>query len=68
MALRIVAKENVPGEAVEALRHKGHDVVWVRTYAPGSSNEAVPAQARTESDVLVTFDKDFWRFPEAPLT
>ncbi len=34
MALHILANENLPGEAVEALRRDGHDVVWVRTYAP----------------------------------
>lgn len=59
MALRILANENVPGEAVEALRHEGYDVVWIRTYAPGSTDEAILAQAQTESRVLMTFDKDF---------
>ena len=59
MVLRILANENVPGEAVEALRHEGHNVVWIRTYAPGSTDEAILAQAQTESRVLLTFDKDF---------
>lgn len=59
MALRILANENVPGGAVEALRHEGHDVVWIRTHAPGSTDEAILAQAQTESRVLMTFDKDF---------
>lgn len=26
--LRILANENVPGDAIEALRRLGHDVVW----------------------------------------
>jgi len=34
----ILANENVPGEAVEALRHRGHNVVWIRTDAPGSKD------------------------------
>jgi len=59
VALRILANENVAGETVEALRVKGHDVVWVRTHAPGSSDEAVLAQAQAELRILVTFDKDF---------
>ena len=59
MALRILANENVPGEAVEALRREGHDAAWTRTDAPGSTDEAVLAQAQAESRLLITFDKDF---------
>jgi hypothetical protein len=33
--MRILANENVPGDAVDALRIHGHDVVWIRTAAPG---------------------------------
>lgn len=59
MALRILANENLPGEAVEALRKVGHDVVWARTHAPGRSDEAVLAQAQDEARIVITFDKDF---------
>jgi predicted nuclease of predicted toxin-antitoxin system len=59
MALRILADENVPGEAVDALRRLGHDVVWTRIHAPGSPDEAVLAQAQAEGRIVVTFDKDF---------
>lgn len=59
MALRILANENVSGETVEALRNEDHDVIWIRTHAPGSTDEAVLAQAQTESRILITFDKDF---------
>ena len=59
MVLRILANENVSGETVEALRAEGHDVVWVRTHAPGSTDEAVLAQAQDERRILMTFDKDF---------
>jgi hypothetical protein len=48
VALRILANENIPGEAVEILRRLGHDVVWIRTYAPGSSDEAILKPARVE--------------------
>jgi len=30
-----LANENVPGDAVNALRARNHDVAWVRTDAPG---------------------------------
>ena len=32
---RVLANENFPGEAVEALRSRGHDVAWVRPPSPG---------------------------------
>jgi predicted nuclease of predicted toxin-antitoxin system len=57
--MRILANENFPGEAVEVLRSRGHDVAWVRTDAPGSKDREVLAQATSEGRILVTFDKDF---------
>ena len=62
--MRFLADENFPGAAVETLSAAGHDVVWVRT-APGASDKAILAWAERESQVLLTFDKDFgelaWR-------
>lgn len=57
--MRILADENFPGDAVLALRERGHDVAWVRSDAPGSSDVQVIARAQAEGRVLVTFDKDF---------
>ncbi len=57
--MRLLADENVSRNTVEALRGLGHDVSWVATDAPGSSDEAVLARASTEGRVLVTADKDF---------
>jgi predicted nuclease of predicted toxin-antitoxin system len=63
--MRILANENVPGDAVSALRSAGHDVSWARTDAPGSTDSAILELAVRESRVLLTFDKDFgelaWR-------
>lgn len=59
MALSILANENVPGEAVEALRREGYDVAWIRADAPGSTDTVVLARAQAEDRVLLTFDKDF---------
>jgi predicted nuclease of predicted toxin-antitoxin system len=42
----ILANENFPGEAVEALRHRGHNV-------------AILEWAEAEKRLLLTFDKDF---------
>lgn len=57
--MRILANENFPGEAVEALRARGHDVSWVRTDSPGSTDSQVVARAASEHRILITFDKDF---------
>jgi predicted nuclease of predicted toxin-antitoxin system len=57
--VRILADENFPRDAVIALRERGHNVAWMRTDAPGSSDPQVIARAQAEERVLVTFDKDF---------
>ena len=57
--MRLLAHENFPGRAVEALRSRGHDVTWVRTDLPGASDREVVARAMAESRLLLTFDKDF---------
>jgi predicted nuclease of predicted toxin-antitoxin system len=57
--MRLLANENFPGLGVAALRASGHDVVWVRTAAPGASDPHVLAWAAREGRILITFDKDF---------
>jgi len=57
--MKFLANENVAGDAVIALREKGHDVAWIRTDAPGSKDEDVLARAMAEHRILITFDKDF---------
>jgi predicted nuclease of predicted toxin-antitoxin system len=57
--MRVLADENFPGDAVAALRERGHDVLWVRTEAPGVSDREILARAQAESRIVVTFDKDF---------
>ena len=43
--MRFLANEDVPGDVVAALEGAGHDIVWVRTVAPGSKDEDVLALA-----------------------
>jgi hypothetical protein len=57
--MRFLANENFAGAAVRMLETAGHDVVWVRTAAPGMSDPDVLAWAVREERVLLTFDKDF---------
>jgi hypothetical protein len=39
--LRLLANENFPRAAVDALRARGHNVTWVRTDLPGSTDREV---------------------------
>src|SRR5271169_3448856 len=63
--MRFLADENIPGDAVAEIEAAGHDIVWVRTVAPGSKDENVLAWAVREERIILTFDKDFgelaWR-------
>ncbi|MCS6852763.1 MAG: DUF5615 family PIN-like protein [Gemmataceae bacterium] len=57
--MKLLANENFPRSAVEALRAAGHDVVWVRTDMAGATDAEVLARARADERVLLSFDKDF---------
>jgi len=57
--MQLLANENVAGEAIDALRAAGNDVVWMRTAAPGLADQGVLARAVAEQRVLISFDKDF---------
>ncbi len=57
--MRILANENFPGDAVDALRQLGNAVSWVRIDSPGISDQEVLERAQSEKRILVTFDKDF---------
>jgi predicted nuclease of predicted toxin-antitoxin system len=57
--MRFLANENFPGAAVSALVAAGHDVVWIRTAAPGIADSDVLAWAARDERILLTFDKDF---------
>ena len=57
--MRILANENFPLLAVEALRAAGHDVAWIHTEAPGSRDADVLRRAQAEDRIVVAFDKTF---------
>lgn len=57
--MRLLANENFPLDAVEALREAGHDVAWIREESRGIADENVLIRAQEENRIVVTFDKDF---------
>ena len=54
--MRLLADENFPGDAVTALRAAGHDVLRIRTDAPGITDQDVLARSLKDGRVLLTFD------------
>lgn len=61
--MRILANENFPGDAVDALRQRGHDVVWVRTDAPGSKDtEFLLAHNAKNASLSLLKDLASWPF------
>jgi predicted nuclease of predicted toxin-antitoxin system len=60
--MRIIANENFPGDTVKTLRQAGHDVMWIRTDAPGSKDRDILDTAQREQRLIITFDKDFGEF------
>ena len=59
MTMRWLCDENVPRLLVDALRQKGHDVVWIGELSPGIGDPDVLALALRERRICLTFDKDF---------
>lgn len=57
--MRLCANENLPLDCVIRLRQDGHDVLWIRESAPGSSDESVLGRAHKKGRILIAFDKDF---------
>jgi predicted nuclease of predicted toxin-antitoxin system len=57
--MRFLANENVPLATITALRERAHDVIWIRTAAPGSSDEDILSRGVAEGRIVITFDKDF---------
>lgn len=57
----LLADENFPRPTVEALRNDRHDVVWVRTDAPGAKDTVILERAEVEERLILTLDRDFWQ-------
>ncbi|HJT89192.1 MAG TPA: DUF5615 family PIN-like protein [Bryobacteraceae bacterium] len=57
--MRLLADENFPLPAIDALRQAGHDVLWARLDTPGLSDVALLNAAENDGRILVTLDKDF---------
>jgi hypothetical protein len=50
--MKLLANENIPGVAVAALAAGGHDVIWVRTAAPGMADTDVRRGPREKNGLF----------------
>lgn len=57
--MKFLADENVPRQAVEALRAAGRDVAWVGEDDPSIPDTDVLSAAIAADRLIVTLDKDF---------
>ena len=57
--MRLLADENFPGPAVEALERDGHDLVAVSRVAQGMLDTDIFAWAVRDDRIILTFDKGF---------
>ena len=57
--MQLLADENVPLKAVQLLREKGHDVLSISESMPRTADEDILEIVTKESQIVLTFDKDF---------
>jgi len=56
---RLLADENIPARAIDALRDAGCDVLSIREHAPESADDEVLRIAVAQGRILLTFDRDY---------
>jgi predicted nuclease of predicted toxin-antitoxin system len=59
--MKLLADENFPRPIVEALRRKGHDILWARMECSGLTDRALLERAEADGRLILTLDKDFWQ-------
>ena len=57
--MRLLADENFPRPALQALRQAGLDVLWIAETNAGAPDDEVLALYVSTDRTLLTFDKDF---------
>jgi len=51
--IKLLADENTPRTIVEALRHCGYDLLWVREYCRGMTDEEIICLSLSEKRVIL---------------
>jgi len=56
---KLLADENIPIKAVEALKQKNIDIISILQTSPGLSDQQALELANRQGRILITFDTDF---------
>ncbi len=59
MPAKLLADENIPARAIDALRDAGCDVLSIREHAPECADDEVLRIAVAHGRILLTFDRDY---------
>jgi predicted nuclease of predicted toxin-antitoxin system len=57
--MKVLLDSCISSQAIEVLRHAGHDVIWAGDWAKDPGDEEILRRAVAESRVLATIDQDF---------
>jgi len=57
--IKLLADENIPIKAVDALKRRGINIISVTEFSLGLSDRKVLNLANRKERIVVTFDKDF---------
>lgn len=57
--MKFLVDENSPKTIVEMLRNWGYDLLWIREYHRGMTDDEIIHLSISQKLVILTFDKDF---------
>jgi len=57
--MKLLIDENISGEIIESLKYIGYDLLWIREYYRGISDEEIMDISISEDRIIITLDKDF---------
>ena len=57
--MKLLLDENAPRTIVEVLKNCGYDLLWIKEYRRGMTDEEIVRLSMSENRIILTFDKDF---------
>ncbi|MHC1686716.1 MAG: DUF5615 family PIN-like protein [Methanothrix sp.] len=57
--MKFLADENIPRKVVDLISEQGHDIQWIKTFSPKSSDDRILSLAEADERIILTFDRDF---------
>lgn len=57
--MKFLADENIPRKVVDLISEQWHDIQWIKTFFPKSSDDRILSLAEADERIILTFDRDF---------